>query len=71
MGYIRQKPAKTNSRVFAQFMSEDTQSDNLSRKKAVEESVKMGGYAVSSLATKPINRETQQPMAGYSEFWLG
>ncbi|MDR2039272.1 MAG: hypothetical protein LBQ60_15220 [Bacteroidales bacterium] len=63
-----QKNAK--SKISAQFMSGGSSTKSPSRKK-VEESVRMGGYEVSFKCNKIINKETQEPMSGHSEFWIG
>jgi hypothetical protein len=52
------------------FTNGDAQKENPSRKKALEESIRMGGYDVN--VRKPITgADVQQPMAGHSEFWIG
>ncbi len=69
---LRQRIANAKGRFSTQFMSEDQRKTNLSKKKAVEDSVKMEGYEVSfKKKTVKNDNETQQPMSGYSEFWLG
>jgi len=68
---LAQKFANTRGKISTQFMSRDQVRGNPSRKKALEDSVKMGGYEVS--IRKPVkNRfDLQQPMTGHSEFWIG
>ena len=68
---LRQRLANARGKVSTQFMSGDLQKENLSRKKALEDGLKMGGYEVN--VRKPVITRTdmQQPMAGYSEFWIG
>ena len=58
-------------RISTQFMSGSLQTENLSSKKAIEESVKMEGYELSFRKAGKIRKETQQPMSGHSDFWLG
>ncbi len=67
----KRRYANKEKRISTQFMGGDLQTENLSRKKELEDSVRMGGYEVSFRKTKTIRNETQQPMSGYSEFWLG
>ena len=68
---LHQRLADAKGKVSTQFMSGDLSKENPSKKKALEESVRMGGYEVS--VRKPVAARTdmQQPMAGYSEFWIG
>ncbi len=68
---LRQKLANAKGRFSTQFMSGDLQTENLSKKKAVEESVKMGGYELGFEKKKPARIEPRQPMTGHSEFWIG
>ncbi len=67
---LRQRLANARGKISTQFMSGDLQKENPSRKKALEESVRMGGYEVN--VRKPVTgTDMQQPMAGHSEFWIG
>ncbi|MDR1172672.1 MAG: hypothetical protein LBL24_09485 [Bacteroidales bacterium] len=68
---LRQRLANARGRISTQFMSGDLQKENPSGKKALEEGVRMGGYDVN--VRKPVisGTDMQQPMAGYSEFWIG
>ena len=66
---LQQVLANTQGKVSTQFTSRDKKTENLSRKKAVEESVKMEGYEVN-FRKRVIRSEKQQPMTGYSEFWI-
>ncbi len=68
---LRQRLTNVKGKVSTQFMSGDLQKENPSTKKAVEESVRMGGYEVNFRKSKKGRTDTQQPMSGYSEFWLG
>ncbi len=69
---LRQKLTNAKGRVSTQFMSGDGQKkENLSKKRAIEESVKMEGYEVIFKKRAAARNETQQPMNGYSEFWIG
>ena len=65
------KFANREGRISTQFMSGSLQTENLSSKKAIEESVKMEGYELSFRKAGKIRKETQQPMSGHSDFWLG
>ncbi len=67
---LRQRLANVRGKVSTQFMSEGLQGENPSKRK-VEESVRMEGYEVNFRKAKPTRPEKQQPMAGYSEFWIG
>ena len=65
----QQRLTNTQGKVSTQFTSRELKSENLSKKKAIEESVKMEGYEVNF--RKRVSRsEKQQPMTGYSEFWI-
>lgn len=68
---LRQRLANARGKFSTQFMSGDLRKENPSGKKALEESVRMGGYDVS--VRKPITGLTDvlQPMSGHSEFWIG
>ena len=68
---LRQKLANAKGRISTQFMSGDLQKkDNLSGKRAIEESVKMEGYEINVKKKAATRTETQQPMTGHSEFWI-
>jgi len=68
---LRQRLANQRGKFSTQFMSGDLQKENLSKRKALEDGLKMGGYEVN--VRKPVTTRTdmQQPMAGHSEFWIG
>ena len=68
---LRQRLANTRGKVSTQFMSGDLQNENPSKKKALEDGLKMGGYDVNIRKPKTARTDMQQPMAGYSEFWIG
>ena len=72
---LRQKIVNAKGKFFTQFMSGDVSTkENLSKRKALEEGVKMEGYDVnvSKQATTTSHTDVKhQPMAGHSEFWLG
>jgi hypothetical protein len=68
---LRQRLANARGKVSAQFMSGDLEKENPSRKKDLEESVRMGGYDVNVRKSAITGTDMQQPMAGYSEFWIG
>jgi len=68
---VPQRIANANGKFSTQFMSGNMKNENTTRKKKLEESVRMGGYEVN--VNKPaVNRtDMQQPITGHSEFWLG
>jgi len=66
---LRQSLASAKGKMSTQFMSGDAQTD--SRKRIVEDSVKMGGYDVRVRKSSTASFDMKQPMAGYSEFWIG
>ena len=68
---LRQSLANARGKMSTQFMSGDLRTENPSRKKALEDSVRMGGYDVSVRKTSTTSFDMKQPMAGYSEFWIG
>ncbi len=63
---------KTNKRIrySTRFLSRE-QKIYFSRNKAMEESVRMGGYEVDTMSSK-INELTtaRHPMKEFSEFWI-
>ena len=66
-----QKFANVKGKISTQFMSEDLKKKNNSRNKALEESVRMGGYELNIRKPGQGSTDMQQPMAGHSEFWIG
>ena len=68
---LRQRLANARGKVSTQFMSGDLQKENLSSRKALEDGLKMGGYEVNVRKPATTRTDMQQPMAGYSEFWIG
>jgi hypothetical protein len=68
---LRQRLANARGKISTQFMSGDLQKENPSRKTALEESVRMGGYDVNVKKPATTGTDMQQPMSGYSEFWIG
>ncbi|MDR1154975.1 MAG: hypothetical protein LBL04_09685 [Bacteroidales bacterium] len=70
-GSLRQRLANAGGKISAQFMSGDLEKENPSRKKDLEESVRMGGYDVNVRKPATAGTDMQQPMSGYSEFWIG
>ena len=71
MNSVPQKIANAKGRFSTQFMSGDIKTENLSRKKSLEEGVRMGGYEVNIRKPATSRTDIQQPMARYSEFWIG
>ena len=68
---LAQKLANKNGKISTQFMSGNLEEGNPSRKKALEDSVRMGGYEVNIRKPAKNRTDMQQPMAGHSEFWIG
>ena len=68
---LQQRLANTRGKVSTQFMSGDLQKGNPSKKKAIEDGVKMGGYEINVRKPATDRTDMQQPMSGYSEFWIG
>ena len=68
---LRQRLANAKGKFSTQFMSRDLQRENLSRRKAIEDGLKMGGYEVNVRKSVTTSTDMQQPMAGHSEFWIG
>jgi len=68
---LYQSIANASGKVSTQFMSLEPERENPSRKKALEEGLRMGGYEVN--IRKPVINRTdiRQPMAKHSEFWIG
>ena len=68
---LRQSVANAKSKMSTQFMSGNLLAGNPSGKRIVEDSVKMGGYDLRVKKSSTANFDMKQPMAGYSEFWIG
>jgi len=68
---LRQSIANAKGKMSTQFMSGDLHAGNPSGKKIVEDSVKMGGYDLRVRKSTTASFDMKQPMAGYSEFWIG
>ena len=68
---LRQRFANTRGKVSTQFMSGDLQKGNPSKNKALEDGLRMGGYEVNVRKPATDRTDMQQPMSGYSEFWIG
>ena len=67
---LRQSIDDARGKMSTLFMSGDVHTANLSGKKALHESVRMDGYEVN--VRMPLGKtDTHQPMARYSEFWIG
>jgi len=67
---VSQRIANANGKYSTQFMSGNLTNENLSIKKNVEESVRMGGYELKVKKPTASRTDTQQPMGKYSEFWI-
>ena len=63
--------ANVKGKISTQFMSGDMEKGNNSRNRALEDSVRMGGYELN--IRKPVQGgiDKLQPMTGHSEFWIG
>jgi len=68
---FRKRIVNARGKFFTQFMSGELTNDNLYKRKALEESIKMGGYEADIRKQVTNRTDTQQPMAGHSEFWIG
>ena len=70
---LRRNLANAKGKFSNLFMnSGELGKENPSKKKSLEESVRMEGYDVNvSNQAKSHTDMKQQPMTGYSEFWLG
>ena len=68
---VPQRIANTKGKYSSQFMSRDIKNEKKSRITNLEEGVRMRAYDVN--VRKPIITGTDklQPMARYSEFWIG
>ena len=68
---VPQRIANANGKFSTQFMGRGSRNEKTSEKNNPEENNRTGGYEMN--VRKPaINRtDMQQPMAGYSEFWIG
>ena len=58
-------------KISTQFMSGDMGKGNISRNRALEDSVRMGGYELNIRKPGQGSTGMQQPMSGHSEFWIG
>ena len=67
---VPQRIANTKGKYSNLFMSGEVKYEKASRITNLEEGIRMGGYDVN--VRKPAKNRTdkQQPMAGYSEFWI-
>ena len=67
---LRQSIANAGGRYSTHFMNLESIKENPSRRNALEESVRMGGYDVN--ISKPVKSKTDvlQPVAGSSDFWI-
>jgi len=66
-----QKFTNVKGKISTQFMSGDMGKGNISRKSALEDSVRMGGYELNIRKPGQGRTDTHQPMSGHSEFWIG
>jgi len=68
---LRQSLANAKGKMSTQFMSGDLRVQNPSKNKSMEDSFRMRGYDVSVKRSTTASFDMKQPMAGYSEFWIG
>ena len=68
---ITQKIASTKGKYSTQFMSGGSKFENSSSKKSMEDGIRMGGYEVNIRKPVTTRSDFHQPMARYSEFWIG
>jgi len=68
---IPQRVANAKGKYSTLFMSGDMKNEKKSGKKTMEVSSRMGGYNVNVRKPATSLTDAQQPMAGYSEFWIG
>ena len=68
---VPQRIATTKGKYSTQFMSGDIKNEKTSRITNLEKRVRMGGYDVNGRKPEINRTDMQQPMAGYSEFWIG
>ena len=70
---VSQRIENAKGKYFTQFMSGDIVIGNPTRKKSVEESIRMEEYEVNVNVRKPEKGMTDrlQPMSRCSEFWIG
>jgi len=68
---VPQRIANTKGKYSTLFMSGDMKNEKKSGKKSSEENYRVGGYDVNSRKPATNRTDFQQPMAGYSEFWIG
>ena len=67
---VPQRIANAKGKYSNLFMSGDVKCENASRVTSLEEGVNMGGYDVNAKKSAKNRTDRQQPMAGYSEFWI-
>ena len=68
---VPQRIANAKGKFSTQFMSGDITNEKTSVNKTPADGFRMEGYELN--IRKPMAKRTdmQQPMAGYSEFWIG
>jgi len=68
---VPQRSVNAKGKFSTQFMSGNMKNENTTRKKNLEESVRMGVYEVNVGKPAANRTDIQQPITGRSEFWLG
>ena len=65
-----QKFTNVKGRISTQFMSRDMEKGNISRHRALDDSVRMGGYELNIRKPGQGRTDMHQSMSGHSEFWI-
>jgi len=68
---VPQRIANAKGKYSTLFMSGDMNNEKNFGKKTMDESTRMGGYNANVRKPATSRTDTQQPMAAYSEFWIG
>jgi len=65
-----QKFTDVKGKISTQFMSGDMGKGNISSNRALNDSVRMGGYELNIRKPGQGRTDIHQPMSGHSEFWI-
>ena len=68
---VPQRIANTKGKYSTQFMNGYTKHDRISRITNLEESARIGRNEAQFKKPAMSRNDMQQPMARYSEFWIG
>jgi len=66
-----QKFTNVKGKFSTQFMSGDMEKGNFSRNRALDDSVRMGGYELNIRKPGLGHTDMHQQMKSHSEFWIG